>query len=155
MKCKALFAIIVLAIALTGCDQPSVKSAGPEAALINKGFVDDNTYRVVCRGYPLGGLTGTQQQESSKRAALLHAYYIIQSVFNDSVAPDRDGRTEKIEYMRDHAVLYYAVHKKGLKRMVRKEPKPAAKQESAPEVKAETQNETKQETTPESKIEVK
>ena len=47
---------------------------------------------------------------------------IIQETFNESVAPDKDGKTEKIEIMDDHAVLYYVVHKKGLKKMVRTEP---------------------------------
>lgn len=155
MKCRTIFAIIILALVLTGCDQPTVTGSGPRESLISKGFVDDSTYRVVCRGYPLEGLTGAQKLESSKRAALLNAYYVIQGVFNDSVAPDRDGKTEKIEYMRDHAVLYYTVRKKGLRRMVRTEPAPAVKPAPAPEASAETQDETTRETTTESTVEVK
>jgi hypothetical protein len=139
MKFNALFMFIVLMITLAGCDNVTVKSAGLQEVLISQGFVDDNTYRIVCRGYPLEGLKGLQQAESSKRAALLHAYYVIKQVFNESVAPDRDGRTEKIEYMSDHAVLNYLVHKKGLKKMVITGSKPEIKQETKPE----TTNEVK------------
>jgi hypothetical protein len=147
MKFNAIFTIIVLLIALAGCDNVTVKSSGPREVLISQGFIDDNTYRVVCRGYPLDGLTGIQQAESSKRAALLHAYYVIKQIFNESVAPDRDGKTEKIEYMSDHAVLNYIVHKKGLKKMVITGAKPETKQEIKPaaesEKKPETTNEVK------------
>jgi hypothetical protein len=147
MKFNALFMFIVLMITLAGCDNVTVKSAGLQEVLISQGFVDDNTYRIVCRGYPLEGLKGLQQAESSKRAALLHAYYVIKQVFNESVAPDRDGRTEKIEYMSDHAVLNYVVHKKGLKKMVITGSKPETKQEIKPaaetEKKPETTNEVK------------
>ncbi len=91
-----------------------MKSGAPRQSLISKGFIDDNTWKIVCRGYPMEGLSGTQMGESSKRAALLSAYYFIQQTFDDSVAPDRDGTTEKIEMKSDHAVLHYVVRKKGL-----------------------------------------
>lgn len=123
MKNNACVIIVLLMIISNGCDENSVKNTGSKEVLVSQGFVDDNTYRVVCRGYPLEGLTGIQQSESSKRAALLSAYYYIGQVFNDSVAPDRDGKSEKIEYMSDHALLYYVVTKKGLKKRVRTGPK--------------------------------
>jgi hypothetical protein len=142
MKCNAIFTIIVLLVTLAGCDNVTVKSSGPKEVLISQGFVDDNTYRVVCRGYPLDGLKGIQQAESSKRAALLHAYYVIKQVFNESVAPDRDGKTEKIEYMSDHAVLNYVVRKKDLKKMVLTGSKPEIKQEMKPAAESEKKSET-------------
>lgn len=114
-----LIMLVVAAFMMAGCDQGGVKSGAPRESLISKGFIDDNTWKVVCRGYPLEGLDGIQMGESSKRAALLSAYYYIKETFNDSVAPDKDGRTEKIEMKRDHAVLHYVVRKKGLKRMLR------------------------------------
>lgn len=123
MKIKMLCMLAAVAAALAGCGQATVKSAGPREFLVSKGFVDDTTYRVVCRGYPQEGLSGIQKTESSKRAALLGAYYIIQQEFNEGVAPDKDGKTEKIEIMDDHIVLYYVVHKKGLRSMVRPEKK--------------------------------
>lgn len=151
MKCNALLVIIVLFFAMTGCDQDIVTSPGPKEALISQGFVDDNTYRVVCRGYPIEGLKGIQQAESSKRAALLNAYFIIQGVFNESVAPDKDGKAEKIEYMSDHAVLHYVVKKRGLKKMVKTGSKPETVQESKPEIKPDNKPKTEPDPLPEQK----
>ena len=134
MKIKMLLLLVSFVMVLAGCDQVGVTSQGPrEAALISKGFVDDNTWKVVCRGFPLEGLKGIQKSESSKRAALLGAYYYIKETFNESVSPDKDGKTEKLEIMSDHAVLYYVVHKKGLKKMMK------------PETKSETNTENKTE----------
>jgi hypothetical protein len=120
MNIKPLLIALFFAMAIVaGCDQGGVKSGAPRESLISKGFIDDNTWKIVCRGYPLEGLTGLQMIESSKRAALLSAYYFIQQTFDDSVAPDKDGTTEKIEMRGDHAVLHYVVHKRGLKKMLR------------------------------------
>ena len=119
MRINLLFIIVTVILLSTGCDEKSVENTGPKEPLISQGFVDDNTYVVVCRGYPLQGSTGIQKAESSKRAALLGAYYYIKTVFNDSVAPDKDGKAEKFEYMNDYVVLHYMVRKKGLKKMVK------------------------------------
>lgn len=154
MKGHALVCVL-LVLALHGCDNTAGTGPGKQEVLLSRGFVDDNTYRVVCRGYPPEGLSGIQQAESSKRAALLSAYYFIGQVFNENVAPDRDGRIEKIEYMSDHAVLHYVVSRKNLRGMVRTEPKPGLQSEPGPVQKSETEGQTIQEATPESTIEVK
>jgi hypothetical protein len=89
-------------------------------AVISRGFVDDQTYRIVCKGYPMHGLQGLERIESSKRAALLHAYYVARSFFNTTVAPDRDGMAERFEITEDHAVVYYIIKKKNLRRRRKK-----------------------------------
>jgi hypothetical protein len=119
MRINVLFVIVTVILLSIGCDEKSVKNTVPKEPLISQGFVDDNTYMVICRGYPLQGSTGIQKVESSKRAALLGAYYYIKTVFNDSVAPDKDGKAEKFEYMSDHVVVHYVVQKKGLKKMAK------------------------------------
>jgi hypothetical protein len=119
MKINVLFVIVTALLLTVSCDDKSVKTSVPKEPLISQGFVDDNTYRVVCRGFPLEGSTGIQMIESSKRAALLGAYYYIQNTFNESVAPDKDGKAEKFEYLSDHVVVHYVVQKKGLKKMIR------------------------------------
>ncbi len=141
MKNNARIAMLFLLIVLNGCDEQSVKGPGSKEVLVSQGFVDDNSYRIICRGFPLEGLEGLQRAESSKRAALLSAYYFIGQVFNESVAPDRDGKTEKIEYAADHAVLHYMIRKKGLKKMVRTGPKTDADTGIRPEREAGTGSE--------------
>src|SRR5271157_3988710 len=111
MKFIAISYIAALLIFSACTGQPKVAGGAPtlEDVLIRKGFVDDNSYRIVCRGYPQQGLEGIQKTESSKRGALLNAYYFVQTLFDDSVAPDRDGKAEKFEVMNDFAVVYYLI----------------------------------------------
>ncbi len=119
MRIATLFIMVTALVLSIACDEKGAESSIKKEPLISQGFADDDTYRVICRGYPLEGSTGPQKIESSKRAALLGAYYYIKTVFDDSVAPDRDGRAEKFEYMGDHVVVHYVVQKKGLKKMAR------------------------------------
>jgi hypothetical protein len=122
MKIK-LFPILAAILIIARCGH-EVKGPTMPQVLISKKFIDDNSYRIVCRGFPEEGLTGVQRTESSKRAARLNAYVFIKSEFVDAVAPDRDGRVEKFEVANDYAIIYYVVAKKGLKKMIRPEPKP-------------------------------
>ncbi|MBN2158614.1 MAG: hypothetical protein JW807_04405 [Spirochaetes bacterium] len=119
MKLKAVLIILSVAALSIACDLKHASSPGNREVLISKGFIGDNSYRIVCRGYAAEGVVGIQRTEASKRAALLGAYHVARSVFTDAVAPDRDGRTEKIEYREDHVILHYVISKKGLKNMVR------------------------------------
>jgi hypothetical protein len=149
MKTNILLIILTCVIISAGCDGPAVKSGVQREALISKGFIDDNAYRVVCRGYPQKGLTGVQQDESAKRAALLSAYYFIKRDFTDAVRPDKDGSAEKFDVVEDHVVVHYVVRKKGLKKMVRKipltEPEPKPVPDVKPEPKPDPVNEQKSE----------
>ncbi len=122
MKYMMICYIAALLVFSACAGQPRVAGGAPalEDVLIRKGFVDDNSYRIVCRGYPQQGLEGTQKAESAKRGALLNAYYFVKIVFDDSVAPDRDGRAEKFEILEDYAVVYYLIAKKGLKKRTRR-----------------------------------
>ena len=122
MKFIAISYIAALLIFSACTGQPKVAGGAPtlEDVLIRKGFVDDNSYRIVCRGYPQQGLEGIQKAESSKRGALLNAYYFVQTMFDDSVAPDKDGKAEKFEVMDDYAVVYYLLMKRGLKKRLRR-----------------------------------
>jgi len=119
MRINITCIIVTILFLSVGCDEKSAENGIKKEPLISQGFVDDDTYKVVCRGYPLEGSTGIQKTESSKRAALLGAYYYIKNAFNESVAPDRDGKAEKFEFMSDHVVVHYVVQKKGLKKMAK------------------------------------
>jgi hypothetical protein len=122
MNYRALAIFVIMVSAVSCSERITVKSSGPsiEDVLISRGFINDNSYRIVCRGYPQGGLDGVQKVESSKRGALLNAYYFVQAVFDDSVAPDRDGKAEKFDVMNDYAIVHYLVTKKDLKKRVKR-----------------------------------
>lgn len=127
-----IFLLCAAVMTLAMCSSAAV---GPAASpvLISKNFIDDNTYRIVCRGFPAQGLSGLQRNESAMRAARLNAYLFIKSDFVDSVAPDRDGSVEKFEVTRDYAVIYYVVSKRGLKKLLRPEPREEAAPRTDPD----------------------
>lgn len=132
MKIGAALAVLAVLAAVVSCDRKGgMTEPARREALVSKGFIDDNTYGIVCRGYPADGTAGVQKTESAKRAALLGAYYVAQEVFTGAVAPDRDGATKKIEYLEDHVVLHYVIAKRGLRQMVRTESGPVVRKEAA------------------------
>jgi len=116
---KIIFLFLISLFFIFSCqDEPNVGSAYNET-LVSKKFIDNDTFKVVCKGFPLQGSEGIVMKESAKRAARLNAYYFIKQEFKDSVKPDADGEVEKIEYKDGHAVIYYLVKKKGLKFLVK------------------------------------
>lgn len=122
MKIK-IIVLCAAALLVSVCDQPG-KGPTAQQVLISKGFIDDNTYRIVCRGYPEQGLTGVAKTESSRQAARLNAYVFLRSEFVEAVDPGRFGTVEKYDYTNNYAIIYYVLRKKGLKKMIRIEPKP-------------------------------
>ncbi|MBN1532516.1 MAG: hypothetical protein JXA20_07630 [Spirochaetes bacterium] len=116
MRTISLLVLSVM-IAMIGC----VKNGDgtDRTVLISKRFTSDSTYSFVCKGFPKEELTGPARMESAKRAALLNVYYYAQQIFDDTVAPDRDGRVEKYETGDDYATVYYEIRKQGLRRRLR------------------------------------
>jgi len=104
--------IMVILLSMTVCYKGGV---GTDNALISKGFLDDNRYSIVCRGYSKENLVGVAMSESAKRAALLTAYFYAQQVFDDTVAPDKDGNVDKYELNDNSATVFYVISKKNLK----------------------------------------
>ena len=107
-----------MALFVSACDLP-VSGPTSQQVLVTKGFIDDNTYRIVCRGFPEKGLTGVAKTESSRQAARLNAYVFIQSEFVDAVAPGRYGTVEKYDFTDEYAVIHFVLRKKGLRKMLR------------------------------------
>jgi len=88
-------------------------------ALISEEYISDDTYEIVCRGFPKQGLEGVQREESAKRAALLNAYYFVQARFDATVKPDADGTVVRYDVQDEFVVIYYRVTKKNLKSRIK------------------------------------
>lgn len=116
---KSRIAVLIFAafsILILGCSSGPGINVQSVPSLISEDYVSDDTFEVVCRGFPKQGLSGAQKEESAKRAALLNAYYFIQSRFDSTVQPDRDGTVVKYEVEENSAVIYYRVTKSNLKK---------------------------------------
>ncbi len=108
-----LFLFFMLPLIFISCDDSS------DNILISKKFIDDNTYEIVCKGYPKRNLAGVAKVESSKRAALLNAYHFTKNSFGDNVIPDKEGSTEEINIKDNYAVITYVIKKKNLRKLLK------------------------------------
>lgn len=120
MKNFHLLLVIVLFFILAGCSSKPEGMVSSAPSLIKEGFKSDSEYEIICRGFPKEGLEGLQKDESAKRAAILNAYYFARLKFDDSVAPDKDGKAERFVLNQDHAIVYYTIKKPDLKKRIRK-----------------------------------
>ena len=118
MKHALVFTLAAIAL-FTGCAAPVEVEVAETNPLVSMDFKDNNTWIVVCRGFPLNDTNKTVKIESAKKAAVLNAYHFIRETFNDNVVPDRDGKVEKMDVVGDYAVVKYVVRKKGLRSMLK------------------------------------
>lgn len=87
--------------------------------LIKKYFVDDNTYVIICKGYPKAGLGGKEAMGTAKEAALINAQMLAKEMFNDRVDVITNGSAEKYVDAKGYAVIYYVIKFRGLKKNLR------------------------------------
>ena len=90
-----------------------------EDVLVKAEFTDDNTYRIVCKGYPMEGLSGVSAEKSSMEAAQMNAFYFIKKNFGNAVDPGINGDVEHYEMRDTYAIVHFVVKKKGLKKLYR------------------------------------
>ena len=88
-------------------------------SLIKTWFTDNDTYIIVCKGYPKKDTTGISRIETAKEAALINAQFIAKNTFNDSVDVIKNGIIEKYDIQNEYVVIYYKVKYKGLKRKIK------------------------------------
>ncbi len=119
---KLISSLVLLSVtAIISCSSDNnINSVQSVPTLISEGFISDSEYEIVCIGFPKPGLTGIQKDESSKRAAILNAYYFAKNRFDDSVNPDKDGRVVQMTVSADRAEVKYYIKKAGLKRRIKK-----------------------------------
>lgn len=120
MKKISVSAILFFLLVFISCTVDPVKNVQSVPNLISEKFISDTEYEIVCIGYPKEGLKGIQKEESSKRAALLNAYYFTRNRFDDTVLPDVDGKTEKLTVYDDYAEIKYIIKKSDLKKRIKK-----------------------------------
>ncbi len=115
----SLFLTALIICILLSCSSGDDMSVQSPPSLISEDFISDDTYEIVCRGFPKQGLSGVQKEESAKRAALLNAYYFVQARFDNTVKPDTDGSVVRYEVQDDFVVVYYRLTKKNLKNKIK------------------------------------
>jgi hypothetical protein len=88
--------------------------------LVKKYFRDDNTFIIICKGYPKEGLEGKMAVSTAKEAALLNAQIIAKETFKDSVNIFKKGNVENYDVQLDYVIITYVIKQNGLKKLQRK-----------------------------------
>lgn len=118
MKKSTIIALMAV-IGLSMCAQKK-SDTDRSSILIKKYFRDDNTYVIVCKGFPREGITGIQAGETAKESALLNAQIIARESFNESVDVVKLGSIEKYDFRGNIAVIEYVIKAEGLKRSLKR-----------------------------------
>jgi hypothetical protein len=114
-----LLLLLSASMILFACGKKSTIDDKPKI-LINKYFQDDDTYIIICKGFPKEGLTDDiQKTETAKEAALINAQMIAKETFKDSVDIVKIGIVESYELQDGSAMIKYVLKYSGLKSSLR------------------------------------
>ena len=118
---RFLLFLVVFTAGFSACKsdtQPVVggRMLSEEDVLVSAKFSDDNTFRIVCKGFPMEGLKGVAAENSAMESARLNAIYFIKRDFDPSVDPGVSGDVEHYEMRDAYAMVHYVVKMKGLKK---------------------------------------
>lgn len=88
--------------------------------LVKKYFKNNNTFIIICKGYPRESLSGTQAMETAKESALLNAQMIARGIFKESVDVVKGGSVLRYIEAGDHVVIHYALTQINLRSKLKK-----------------------------------
>ncbi len=87
--------------------------------LIKKYFKDNDTYVIICKGYPKPGTEAGEAVGTAREAALLNAQVLAAEVFGPGIDPVKAGSPERYIDGRGYAMIYYVVRYPGLRRFAK------------------------------------
>lgn len=112
MKRSALLALFCLFLSC----YPETEVSNNKEVVVEKSFRDDNTFVIVCNGWPKDTLTGLARAQSAREAALINAQFSSKDLFDESIDTVKNGTVEKYEVLDDYARVYYVITKTDLKK---------------------------------------
>ncbi len=109
---------VLLALSLVSWfwDSDEKKDTGKETVIEKKWFRDDNTFVIICRGWPNESLTDKAKVESAKEAALMNAQFSARDLFDKSIDVVKNGTVEKYNVYDDYVTVEYSITYKGLRK---------------------------------------
>jgi hypothetical protein len=110
--------ILLTAVSLVAWfwDDDKTESAGKKEIVEKQYFKNENTFVIICKGWPKEGLTGVAQADSAKEAALINAQFTCRDLFAKSVDVVRNGTIEKYTVYDDYVTIQYVLKFQGLRK---------------------------------------
>jgi hypothetical protein len=96
----------------------AARRAAPSTSgtLIKKYFKDDNTYVIICKGYPKADTKAGEAVGTAREAALLNAQVLAGEIFTSGVDVVKAGSPERYIDGKGYAMIYYILRHPGLRR---------------------------------------
>ena len=113
---REVFLAIFALIMISGNCQEKTKND----VIIKKWFKNNNTFVIVCKGYPKAGLKEPAKTESAKEAALINAQFFAKDLFTESVDVIKNGNVDKYQIKNEYVIIYYEIKASNLKKYLRK-----------------------------------
>ena len=109
---------VLLALSLVSWfwDSDEKKDTRKETVIEKKWFRDDNTFVIICRGWPNESLTDKAKVESAKEAALMNAQFSARDLFDKAVDVVKNGTVENYNVYDDYVTVEYSITLKGLRK---------------------------------------
>jgi hypothetical protein len=92
------------------------KETAKDTVIEKQWFKNDNTFVIICRGWPKEGLTGRAKLDSAKEAALINAQFSSRDLFDKSVDVVKSGNIEQYKVYDDYVTVEYSITKNGLRK---------------------------------------
>lgn len=110
-----LFSLFVLNDSLPAQKEKSLTEKRKKELVVSTWFANRHTFYIVAKGYPKKDAIGKKKRITAMEAALLHAQFYSQNMFNKSVDVIKQGRATKYKYNGNYAVVYYRIYKPNLR----------------------------------------
>ncbi|MFH0974383.1 MAG: hypothetical protein V1874_01210 [Spirochaetota bacterium] len=81
-----------------------------------KWFKNDNTFVIICKGWPKESLTGQARIDSAKEAALMNAQFTTKDLFSKPVDVVKFGTIENYKIYDKYVTIQYVITYTGLRR---------------------------------------
>jgi hypothetical protein len=113
---KLIPVFLLLSLVSWFWDSDEKKDTAKETVIEKKWFKDDNTFVIICRGWPNESLTDKAKVESAKEAALMNAQFSARDLFDKAVDVVKNGTIEKYNVYDGYVTVEYSITFKGLRK---------------------------------------
>jgi hypothetical protein len=113
---KLIPVLLLLSLVSWFWDSNDKKNIVKDNVIEKKWFRNDNTFVIICRGWPKESLTGKAKVDSAKEAALINAQFSARDLFDKSIDVMRNGDIVKYTVYDEYVTVEYSITQKGLRK---------------------------------------
>ncbi|MBN2402981.1 MAG: hypothetical protein JXN64_11360 [Spirochaetes bacterium] len=113
---KLIPVILIFSLASWFFDSDKKQDTAKDTVIEKKWFKNNNTFVIICRGWPNESLSGKARVDSAKEAALMNAQFCAKDLFDKTVDVVRNGTIVKYTIYDDYVTIEYSIQQNGLRK---------------------------------------